>query len=274
MSESARELLPFIEETARAAGAVHMRHFRNLAGYEEKGANNLVTVADREAEDEIARRIRARFPDHSLMLEETGGAAAENTWIVDPLDGTTNFAHGMNIFAVSIGFVHRGVPMAGGIFAPALGDYYFAARGEGAWRNGDQRMHVSRPRTLGDALLVTGFPYDRRVMLDPLMDMMKEALRHSHGVLRLGAAALDIAAVAAGDLDGFYEYNLMPWDVAAGAVMIEEAGGRITDFTGGVYDVFHPLTTVASNGHVHDELMLRVTRPFVEEIMRRRNAPA
>lgn len=262
MSPDAGELLPFIEETARAAGAIHMRHFRRLDGYERKAANDFVTIADRESEDEIARRIRARFPGHALMLEEAGGEPDESTWIVDPVDGTTNYAHGLRLFAVSIAFVHRGVPLAGGIFAPALGEYYSVARGHGSWRNGTERLRVSRAAALADALVVTGFPYNRAAVLDGLMGMMGRALSHSQGCLRLGAATLDMAAVAAGHLDVFYEYNLKPWDVAAGMLLIEEAGGRVTDFAGGAYSVTSPNTTLATNGHLHAEAVARITGDF------------
>lgn len=262
MIPDAGELLPFIEETARAAGAIHMRHFRRLAGYDRKAANDLVTVADRESEDEIARRLRGRFPGHALMLEESGGEADEFTWIVDPVDGTTNFAHGLRLFATSIALVHRGRPVAGGIYAPALEEYYAVARGHGAWRNGSERLSVSRARTLADGLVVTGFPYNRQAVLGGLMEMMACALSHSQGCLRLGAATLDFAAVAAGHLDVFYEYNLKPWDVAAGSLLVEEAGGRVTDFAGEAYDVTRPSTTLATNGFVHGEAVGKITGRF------------
>ncbi len=262
MIPDAGELLPFIEEAARAAGEIQMRHFRRLEGYDRKAANDLVTVADREAEEEIARRIRARFPGHALLLEEAGGEPDECTWIVDPVDGTTNYAHGIRMFAASIAFVHRGVPLAGGIMAPALGEYYCAARGRGAWRNGAERLRVSAAATLADSLVVTGFPYNRHVVLGGLMEMMGAALSHSQGCLRLGAATLDFAAVAAGHLEVFYEYNLKPWDVAAGSLLVEEAGGRVTDFAGGAYDPVRPATTLATNGRVHAEAVDRITGRF------------
>lgn len=266
----AASLLPLVESLAREAGAVHLRHFRKLATIERKSRIDLVTIADREAEDLLAARLRARFPEHALLLEESGlhGAAeSEYTWVIDPLDGTTNFAHGLRLFAVSIALVHRGQPILGAIHAPALDELYIASLGGEAFLNG-QRLRVSSAAQLDDALLVTGFPYDRKRMLDPLMGMFRTALAHTQGVLRLGAAALDFAAVAAGHLDAFYEYNLKPWDVAAGMLLLSEAGGRTTDFRGGEYDLFHPVTTLATNGHLHDAVQRTITEPAAAEIER------
>ncbi|MDX2177570.1 MAG: inositol monophosphatase family protein [Candidatus Sumerlaeia bacterium] len=256
-------LLPFIEETARAAGEVHLRYFRRLESVEKKGAIDLVTVADREAEAVVRDRIRARFPGHRLLMEESGASPGPEdvTWVVDPLDGTTNFAHGMRLFAVSIAVLEGTRPVAGCIHAAALDECYTASPGGGAWRNGAERLRVSTRAALADSLLVTGFPYDRARVLGPLMEMMGAALARSRGVLRLGAASLDMAAVAAGHLDGFYEFHLHPWDVAAGALLVEEAGGRLTDFEGRAYDVLAPRTTVATNGLVHAELLAAVTGP-------------
>ncbi|MCB2155869.1 inositol monophosphatase [bacterium] len=252
----ARELLEAIEAMCRRAGAIQMKHFRQLDGYEKKGAIDLLTIADKESEAAIAEEIQQRFPNHALLAEEGGTSGAANSdylWVVDPLDGTTNYAHGMPIFAVSIALQFEGGTIAGGVFAPALGDLYLAARGHGATRNG-KPIHVSKVDQLDDALLVTGFPYDRRKHLDWLMGTMGSFLQQSQGMLRLGAAALDLAAVASGQLEGFYEKGLHPWDMAAGALMVEEAGGRMSDFEGGPFDI-HCKRMLASNGRVHDAMM-------------------
>lgn len=257
-------LLSLVKQLCHVAGAVHMRHFRRLPSIERKSAIDLVTVADRESEEAVASLVRAAHPDHALLLEESGAqgaAAAEWTWVVDPLDGTTNFAHGLRLFAVSIGVLHRGVPVVGGIFAPALDEMYLAVRGKGAFRNGE-RLRVSPAATLEESLLVTGFPYDRRKHLDGLLAMARETLARTQGMLRLGAASLDLAAVAAGNLDGFYEYNLKPWDVAAGYLLVEEAGGRVTQFRGEPASILEPWTTVATNGLIHDAVLEHITSLF------------
>src|SRR5690606_11136180 len=159
--------LPAIESMARQAGEVTLRHFRRLSGYEKKGALDLVTAADTASEEVIVGEIRRQFPDHAILAEEggrTGNAESEFLWVVDPLDGTTNFAHGLPLYSVSIALLHRGEIIAGGVFAPAMGEMYLAARGHGATRNGEP-IRVSSVDQLGDAMIVTGFPYNRREIL-------------------------------------------------------------------------------------------------------------
>lgn len=245
-----------IEAMCRAAGEIQMRHFRRLAGYEKKGAIDLLTIADKESEEAIKAMIGARFPGHAILAEESGAsgdAASEWRWVIDPIDGTTNFAHGMPLFSTSIALQQSGVTVAGGIFGPALGDMYLAARGHGAARNG-VALSVSKVEVLDDALVVTGFPYDRRATSRVLADMVRRFLERTQGLLRLGSAALDLAHVAAGNLDAFYEAGLHPWDMAAGALMVEEAGGRMSDFDGGAFSIFGK-TMLATNGRVHAEMM-------------------
>lgn len=265
-----KDFLPFIEEMARAAGEIHARHFRKLESYDNKSSIDLVTVADRESEALIKERIQRAYPTHALLLEESGAVAGAPdppyTWVVDPLDGTTNFAHGNRLFCVSIAVVDRaGAPVAGGIYAALLDEYFHAARGHGAYRNGE-RLSVSKNAPLARALLVTGFPYDRAKVIDPLMAMMRAALLNSQGVLRLGAAALDFAYVAAGNIDCFYEYHHMPWDAAAGILLVTEAGGTVSDFRGGPFDTLKPVTSVASNGLIHDEVLEKIVRPHVDAL--------
>lgn len=246
---------------ALEAGAIQMRYFRKLESYEKKGHIDLVTIADRESEELIHREILHAFPDHAVLGEEGGRYGAEQSdylWIVDPLDGTTNYAHGLRLFAVSIGVSFQGQIIAGIVYAPALDELYTATRGGGAFRN-LQQIRVSERDKLEDALLVTGFPYDRAAHVKPLMTMLGECIKSSRGILRLGAASLDFAMVAAGHLDGFYEYGLRPWDMAAGALLVEEAGGRVTGFAKDEkFDLFGK-RSVASNGRIHDELLRAIT---------------
>ncbi len=252
-----RDLMNAVEAMCRRAGEIQMSHFRRLAGYEKKGAIDLLTIADKQSEAAIVEMIQARFPEHRILAEEggsIGGASdSEYLWVIDPLDGTTNFAHGMPLFASSVAVQHRGETVAGGVIAPALGEMFLAGRGAGAFRNGE-RLGVSKVDVLNDALVVTGFPYDRHAMLDWLTGMVGEFLSRSQGLLRLGAAALDLAFVAAGNLDGFYERNLHPWDTAAGALLVEEAGGRMSTFNGEPYDIYSN-QMLASNGRIHDEMV-------------------
>ena len=253
--------LPFIESLCLEAGEIHMRHFRRLASYEKKGAIDLVTAADKEAEERIAARTREAYPSHRLLAEEGAGADAprddEWIWVVDPVDGTTNFAHGVPLFAVSIALCRGRVPMVGGVHAAALGETYLAARGAGATRNGAP-LRASASAELGESLLSTGFPYTFGEDAERLVRLYGKYLLASRGVLRLGSAAIDIALVAAGNLDGFYEHSLKPWDTAAAALLVEEAGGRVTTWDGEPFDPWQT-SILCSNGPLH-EPMLRVLR--------------
>lgn len=262
------EYLPVIEKIARSAGDVLMLHFRKLEAYEKKGSIDLVTIADREAEEHVISEILRHFPDHAVLGEEGGrfgNSESPFLWIVDPLDGTTNYAHGLRLFAVSVGLTLVGEPIAGAVNAPALDELYLAARGHGATRNGE-RLRVSQTDSLGDALIVTGFPYNRRDYMDELSGMHRACLEDSRGVLRLGAASLDFANVAAGHLEAFYEFGLRPWDMAAGALLVTEAGGRITGLRETEpFDLFRA-RCVASNGRIHEALQRTLARGGVERL--------
>jgi len=239
------------------AGAVLMRHFRNLDGYEKKGAIDLVTIADKESEAAALEAIRTRFPDHAILAEESGAAgddSAEFLWVIDPLDGTTNFAHGIPNFSVSIAVLREGEVVAAGVYAPALGDLFLAAKGHGATRNGAP-MRVSKVNQIDEALLVTGFPYDRAEKIDWLMPTMGRFVARSQGMLRLGSAALDLSFVAAGFLEAFYEIGLHPWDMAAGSLLVTEAGGRMSTFDRGEQFTIWSKRMVASNGLLHDAVL-------------------
>jgi myo-inositol-1(or 4)-monophosphatase len=242
---------------AAEAGALLLSAGGRAQQTESKSAAiDLVTRFDKASEDLIVRGLSARFPGHRILAEEggdRGGDPEAPRWIVDPLDGTTNFAHGLPFFAVSIACEARGVLRAGVVAAPALGWTFAAARGAGARRNG-QPIAVSATAEVGQALLATGFPYDRRTSQKNNFAQFLTLKRQAQGVRRFGAAALDLSLVATGWLDGYWEMKLNPWDLAAGVLLVEEAGGRTSGWAGEATDI-HSGQVVATNGHIHDELL-------------------
>jgi myo-inositol-1(or 4)-monophosphatase len=250
-----KALMPVLERALDEAGEILIRHRGALTSVEHKRSDiDLVTIADRESEACVRAIIAGCFPGHAILGEEDGGdrtpVADGYRWIVDPLDGTTNYAHGFPLFAVSIGVELRGQMVAAGVFNPFHRERYLAERGAGATLNG-KKIKVSAAEQLSTSLLVTGFPYDRRERLEHYLAYWRAFLMRSQGVLRLGSAALDLCSVAAGRLDGFWEEHLGPWDSAAGWLMIEEAGGRITDHRGGPFSPFGS-ELLATNGKIHD----------------------
>jgi len=255
-NQDARMYRAALESMSRDAGRVLMSYFRSLDAYEKKGDFDLVTVADKKSEEMVINAITDLFPSHSVLAEEsgaTGNQEAEYLWIIDPLDGTTNFAHGVPTFSVSIGLQRAGELIAGAVYAPMLNEISLAIRGHGATRNGDS-IRVSKAETLKDSMMITGFPYERAEILDWITGTMGKFLLEARGMLRLGSAALDFALVSGGNAEGFYEANLHPWDMAAGVLLVEEAGGKVTRFDGGPFDLFGQ-QMVASNGLVHDRLV-------------------
>ena len=241
---------------ARAAGALLRAHRGAARSVRAKSSPiNLVTEVDREAEALVVDAIRARFPGHAILGEE-GGAQGSSThrWIIDPLDGTTNFVHGLPLFSVSIGLEIAGRMAVGVVYDPSLDECFVAERGAGAFLDG-RRLAVSETTELGASLLATGFPYDVRDTSDNNLAEYAAFTRQNRSVRELGSAAITLAAVAAGRLDGYWELVLGPWDVAAGLLLVEEAGGRVTDLRGGPLDLAAP-RVVASNGRIH-EAMLR-----------------
>ncbi len=256
------ELLRTALDLAREAGAIHLRHFRSFdpADVKLKGRRNPVTVADVEAERHIVGELARRFPDHRVVAEEEGGRAggAEWTWYVDPLDGTVNFAHGLPIFAVSIGVCRGDEIVAGVVHAAALGETCSAVRGRGAFRNGAP-LRVSRGCELREALLATGFAYQRNEVTDNNVAIFADLVLRCRDLRRLGSAALDLAFVAAGHYDAYWEPHLNSWDLAAGILLVTEAGGRVTDLAGGS-SMLAQGSVLASNGTALHETLLRHVR--------------
>lgn len=240
----------FAEETARRAGAILREHQGKIQRIEYKGDIDVVTEVDRMSEAMIREAIAARYPDHEVLGEEEGLAPRESRfrWIVDPVDGTTNYAHGFPYYCVSIGLSIDGQVVAGAVYQPIWDEMYSAARGEGATLNGNP-IRVSGVEELRRALLSTGFPYDviqTGVNYGPFRAM----LHHSQGVRRAGSAALDLCQVACGRYEGFWEPGLSAWDVAAGALIVEEAGGRVTNYRGDPFDPY-AREILATNGRLH-----------------------
>jgi myo-inositol-1(or 4)-monophosphatase len=239
---------------AREAGALLMDYFRKRVKIEYKGEADLVTVADRNSETLIRERIGQLWPAHDILGEEGGlrDTGSDYRWYVDPLDGTTNFAHGFPVFCVSIALEHEGQRVAGVIYDPTRDELFSAEQGSGAFLN-QQRIHVSSTANLAESLIATGFPSHKRHK-NPNIFFYHQITLHTHGVRRAGSAALDLCNVACGRFDGFWEFNLKPWDTAAGVLIVQEAGGRVTDFKGGAFQL-DSHETLASNGLVHQAML-------------------
>lgn len=253
------EFVPRMSEIAREAGALLMEFFHRRVKIEYKGEADLVTEADRSSEKLILERIRSHWPDHEVIGEEgarieTGG---DYRWYVDPLDGTTNFAHGFPVFCVSLGLTFRGQRKAAVLYDPTRDELFFAELGKGAFLNG-QKIEVSKTDKLAQSLVATGFPSYKRHK-NPNIFFYHQLTLRTHGVRRAGSAALDLANVACGRFDGFWEFNLNAWDTSAGILIVEEAGGKVSGFEG------EPLAitdrnVLASNGLIHAAMV----REFAE----------
>jgi myo-inositol-1(or 4)-monophosphatase len=253
-----KKFLDVAVEAAREAGAILRVEFGRPKEISYKGEVDIVTESDKRAEALIATRLRREFPDHAIVAEEgSAGAAAgaKYTWHVDPLDGTTNFAHGYPCFAVSIGLVEDGKTLVAAVMNPIADELFTATRGEGAYLNG-KRIHVSPIEKLAESLVCTGFPPKHRRSSVNMSYYWEFTLR-SHGVRRDGSAALDLCSVACGRFEAFWEFGLNSWDTAAGMLIVTEAGGRVTDLAGQPYRPGDS-EMLATNGHIHDE-MQRVT---------------
>ena len=256
---SATELreLALVARKAAEAGAACLRfHFGRLEEVREKGrAGDLVTEADLAAEAAVLAVLTDETPHIGVLAEESGhgGLTGDLEWCVDPLDGTTNYAHGFPFFATSVGLTWRGIPLLGALAAPELDQLYWAAPGQGAWCN-DAPLRVSSCNRIGDALLATGFAYDRTGRRDNNYAEFAFFTHRSHGVRRAGAAALDLAFTAAGRLDGYWERGLSPWDLAAGVVLVEQAGGVVSAYDGGPFEASSG-RIVASGPGLHQALI-------------------
>jgi myo-inositol-1(or 4)-monophosphatase len=242
---------------AAAAGAAEIRRFFNsqFKINHKEGVNNLVTEADHAAEKAIMDLIRSRYPDHHILSEEAGDMIQDSTykWIIDPIDGTVNFAHGIPLNCVSIAIEHGGEIILGAVLNPHMNELFVAEKGKGATLN-DKPIRVSEETEAIKACLVTGFPYTYINMPNGPLEIFERFIRKGVPVRRLGSAAIDLCWVAAGRFDGFYEHKLEAWDSAAGYLIVEEAGGKVTDFAGNKFSPYQH-RIVASNGKIHEELL-------------------
>lgn len=249
---------------ATKAGAAKLLHFfnGNFKISQKAGINNFVTEADIAAEKAIIEVVRSRFPNHSFLGEEGGEQISADTykWIIDPIDGTTNFAHGIPLCCVSVAVEEAGEVIMGAVYNPLMNEFYFAEKDKGAFLN-DAKISVSKTTEFSKSCLVTGFPYqlpeeqyinDKKIHAP--LEVFNTLIKQGMPVRRLGSAALDLCWVAAGRFDGFYEHNLNAWDTAAGFLLVKEAGGLVTDFFGEAYNPYK-LQIVATNGHIHEKLL-------------------
>jgi myo-inositol-1(or 4)-monophosphatase len=251
---------------ARAAGRIHLKRLSRINISRKSNSIDLVTEADHESEAEVIEVIHRAFPTHAILAEESGRSAHESDhrWIIDPLDGTTNFAHGFPMFCVSIAYQRRGRTQFAVIYDALKKECFVAARGRGARLNG-KPIRVSTTDSLSSALLATGFPYDRRERRRYYLTFWEAFMLRTQGVRRTGSAALDLAYVATGRTDGFWEFGLKAWDVAAGALVVEEAGGRATNMDGSALDI-DGANIVASNGKIRRAMLETIAeaRPLAD----------
>lgn len=251
-------LMEVAVHTALQAGKLLTKGFGSSMEVKEKpGRHNLVTQYDQESEELILSSIRKRFPAHAFLGEEGGMSPGEDSsylWIVDPLDGTVNFAHGIPLFSVSIACCFENEVVAGVVYQPITEELFAAQKGKGATRNG-RPLAVTSCKELDEAFLVTGFPYNVEENPFRCIDLFAHLARKGIPLRRLGSAALDLSYVACGSFDGFWEVSLEPWDVAAGKLLVEEAGGRVTRYGGSAGSFLKRGTVVATNGSIHDELL-------------------
>ncbi|WP_422018641.1 inositol monophosphatase family protein [Roseateles sp.] len=269
MQTSHHPMLNVAIKAARAAGALINRASLDLEALRinTKSPNDFVTEVDHAAEGVIIETLLGAYPDHGILAEESGrthGAKhSEYVWIIDPLDGTTNFIHGLPMYCVSIALTHRGVVQQAVVYDPTRNDLFYASKGRGAFLN-DRRLRVSKRTRMSDALIGTGFPFRRGDNFKRYVKMFEEVMQHCAGLRRPGAAALDLCYVAAGYYDAFFETGLQPWDVAAGSLIITEAGGLIGNFTGEA-DYLHQREVVAGNPKIYAQLVT-ILSPYTRVI--------
>ena len=255
-------------KAARQAGDLIIRSSESLGTLKitVKSQNDFATEVDKRAEELIISTLLTAYPEHGILAEESGytNKDAEYIWIIDPLDGTTNFIHGFPHYAVSIALKHRDVLEQAVIYDPVRQDLFTASKGKGATLN-NLRLRVSRQRRLEGAFLGTGFPFKNRTHIEPYLDIFRDIFSVTSGVRRAGAASLDLAYVASGKLDGFFEIGLKPWDLAAGILMIQEAGGLVTDFENN-HGYFETGNVVCGNPRMHRTLLDKIT-PHAEKVL-------
>ncbi|NPA35327.1 MAG: inositol monophosphatase [Chlorobi bacterium] len=232
---------------------------------EEKGHNDFVTKIDKQSEQRIVAALKEVIPGAGFIVEENSetGRSDDYNWIVDPIDGTTNFIHGVAPYAVSIALIYRNEIILGVVYEAGLDECFYAWKGGGAWLN-EKQISVSKATSVEDSLIATGFPYSNYKYLDRFMDSLYYFMQHSHGLRRLGSAATDLAYVACGRFEAFYEYGLKPWDVAAGIIIIKEAGGKVSDFKGGE-DFLFGGEIIAAGGNVFNDMKDVIYRIMVEK---------
>ena len=255
------------KEAAKAGSEVALRHFRDGIAMRSKDVSNLVSDADIEAERSIIEVIRRSFPNHEILGEEEtqhGDATAEHLWVIDPIDGTNNYAHKIPQFGVSVAYYRAGEPVCGVIVNPMRDEWHVAVKGGGATLNGES-VHVADHARLSEALIGVGFYYDRGAMMEATLQAVGHIKRQNvHGIRRFGAATLDLAMVGLGMLGAYFEFTLSPWDFAAGRLFVEEAGGKVTDCRGNPLPLARS-TILASNGLLHEE-MLEAVGPYLDMI--------
>ena len=252
-------ILEIANRAAKAGGEIVANYFRDgfkLVEQSDRATHNILSEADLASENAIVATIREAFPSHAILAEEShkDDANSEHLWIVDPLDGTNNFAHGIPHFAVSIAYYHRGQAECGVVLNPVTDDSYVASKGAGATLNGS-RIFAGNESKLGQAMIGVGFYYDRGAMMQATLDAIAEFFQQNiHGIRRFGTASLDLCYVARGALSGFFEYELSPWDFAAGRLIVDEAGGKVTTCTGNELPAGEKSTLLASNGQMHEAM--------------------
>ena len=251
-------------QAAKMAAKIQIEKFGSILqkNVDQKGEFDFVTQVDLQSEKTIIELIKKRFPEHGIMAEESLGNVdrGEYRWIIDPLDGTTNYIHGYPVFSISIALQYKREIILGVVHDPLRGDLFYAEKGKGAYLN-DQPVHVSQTSDMGKCLLATGFPFRSKQYLEPYLESFRQIFLIASGVRRLGSAALDFAYIGCGRCDGFWEIGLSPWDIAAGSIIIKEAGGIVTDFAGGG-NFLNTGDVVASNGKIHDHILEIVADVF------------
>ena len=258
------EMLEFARNTAKEAGNILMKHFGHIDLIERKSTDiDLLTIADTESEAFILEKIHSLYPDHHIIAEESDltEGNSDYKWVIDPLDGTTNFVHNLPIFAISIGLQYNKETILGVVYNPAADKCFYAEKNGGAFLNG-KSIHITSTYTLSNSLLVTGFPYVHDDKWEKSFDLFRELYGKTQGIRRLGAAALDFCFVAMGRFEGFWEFGLQSWDVCAGALILKEAGGKVTDWDGSPMP-FSGKRVLATNGHIHREMLNTLGRELL-----------